>query len=66
MKINIKKIAKIDGINDALFDIKTNNIKKYKSIDEREISSLIYNMHYINLYNKVINKHLNKEKANIS
>lgn len=66
MKINIKKIAKIDGINDALYDIKTNNIKKYKVIDEKEISSLIYNMHYINSYNEIIKKYRDKKKANIS
>jgi len=61
MKINIKKIAKLDGINDALYDINTNNIKKYKVIDEREILSLIYNMYYLNSYNKVIKKYLNKK-----
>lgn len=61
MKINIKKIAKIDGINDALYDIKTNNIKKYKLINEKEISSLIYNMYYVNSYSKIIKKYINKE-----
>ena len=64
MKINIKKTGKLDGINDALYDIKTNNIKKYKVIDEKEISSLIYNYNYINSYNKIIKKYLNRKNAN--
>ncbi len=66
MKINIKKIAKIDGFNDALYDIKTNNIKKYKLIDEKELSSLIYNIYYINSYNRIIEKYLNKKNASNS
>ncbi len=43
-----------EGIRDAINDKKINKIKKFKKIDEKTIMAKLYDVGYINGYNKFI------------
>ena len=47
-----------DGINDALNDYYSNSEKKFKIIEDIDILSKLYDVGYINAYNKFI-KYIN-------
>ena len=57
-----KKLGFEDGKNDFMYDIKNNNIKKLKVVDENKILSDIYDLGYVEAYNKFKNKYFRKKK----
>ena len=54
-----------EGIKDATNDLNKNNIKKYKEIDDTFILSRLYDIGYIEGYNKIIKIRTLNNKQNI-
>ena len=51
--LKIYNIAYEEGINNAIEDLSKNKRKVFKELDDLEIKSLIYDLGYINGYNRV-------------
>jgi len=52
--IKVYELGYIEGIKDSIRDIKTNKIKGFKNIDDKEILSKLYDIGYIKGYKKSI------------
>ena len=59
------KLGYIEGYKDSKIDYLNNKRKKFIKIDKKEILSKLYDIGYIDGYNKFINNTLNLNKNNV-